>query len=169
MSQLDAIGIKVGHLPFRPPFSLTATHLTSTPTNVHTKRSSHKISKLDLLTSIKDREAFYALYVAITNRAIDMYAKAGRRKFALKLHGTLAALDLCVHFRCDLLVVSLHVNKAIADIWRLPFKPMLLYLLTMLRICGPRWNHLCYLTPLTPMPEYRSPRIGSGYTYCYHS
>ena len=36
--------------------------------------------------------------MAITNRAIDLYAKGGRRKFALKLHGTLAALDVCAHF-----------------------------------------------------------------------
>lgn len=45
---------------------------------------------------MEDREAFYELYVDTTNRAIDMYAKAGRRKFALKLHGSLAALDVCV-------------------------------------------------------------------------
>jgi hypothetical protein len=34
--------------------------------------------------------------VGLTNRAIDMYVKAGRRKFALKLHGSLAALDVYV-------------------------------------------------------------------------
>jgi hypothetical protein len=50
------------------------------------------------MSSIEERETFYDLYVAISNRAIDMYAKAGRRKFALKLHGTLAALDVYVHF-----------------------------------------------------------------------
>jgi hypothetical protein len=32
----------------------------------------------------------------MTNRAIDAYVKAGRRKFALRLHGSLAALDVLV-------------------------------------------------------------------------
>jgi len=47
-----------------------------------------------LNTAVNDREAFYKLYIAVTNRAIDLYAKSGRRKFALKLHGNLAALEL---------------------------------------------------------------------------
>jgi len=42
---------------------------------------------------IGDKDAFYDLYCAISNRAIDMYVKAGRRKFALKLHGSIAAMD----------------------------------------------------------------------------
>lgn len=45
---------------------------------------------------MEDKEVFYEAYVKLTNRAIELYAKAGRRKFALKLHGSLAALDLCV-------------------------------------------------------------------------
>jgi hypothetical protein len=36
------------------------------------------------------------LYTKLTNRAIDAYVKAGRRKFAVKLHGSLAALDVFV-------------------------------------------------------------------------
>jgi hypothetical protein len=36
------------------------------------------------------------MYVKMTNRAIDAYVKAGRRKFALRLHGSLAALDVLV-------------------------------------------------------------------------
>jgi hypothetical protein len=48
------------------------------------------------LSSLQDGGAFYDLYIAITNRAIDLYARAGRKKFALRLHGDLAALDLCV-------------------------------------------------------------------------
>ncbi|KIM80718.1 hypothetical protein PILCRDRAFT_821974 [Piloderma croceum F 1598] len=93
-NQLDIVGIKVGHLPSQPPFSLTVTHSRRNSTNGLAKRSSQKISKVDFLSSVEDREAFYDLYVAITNRAIDLYAKGGRRKFALKLHGTLAALDV---------------------------------------------------------------------------
>jgi len=40
--------------------------------------------------------AVYDIYVKLTNRAIDAYVKAGRRKFALRLHGSLAALDVLV-------------------------------------------------------------------------
>ena len=98
ISQLDIVGINVGHLPKQPPFSLTITHSTPNSANGAARRSSLKISKAEFLSSLGDREAFYDLYVATTNRAIDMYAKGGRRKFALKLHGTLAALDVWVHF-----------------------------------------------------------------------
>lgn len=94
--QLDIVGMKVGHLPSQPPFSLTITKSASNPRNGVGKRSSLKISKADFVSSLEDRETFYDLYVTISNRAIDMYTKAGRRKFALKLHGTLAALDVCV-------------------------------------------------------------------------
>lgn len=54
----------------------------------------HQISKYEVILAIRDEEAFYDLYCATSNRAIDMYAKSGRRKFALKLHGFLAALDM---------------------------------------------------------------------------
>lgn len=43
-----------------------------------------------------DADTFYDLYLGLTNRAIELYAKGNRRKFALKLHGSLAALDLYV-------------------------------------------------------------------------
>jgi len=49
-----------------------------------------------LNTAFSDQQAFYELYAAVTNRAIDFYAKSGRRKFALKLHGTLSALEVYV-------------------------------------------------------------------------
>jgi hypothetical protein len=48
----------------------------------------------DFLKSLEDPASFYELYIAITNRAIDLHAKAGRKKFALRLHGDLAALDM---------------------------------------------------------------------------
>jgi hypothetical protein len=57
-----------------------------------------KISRIELLSALEDRDAFYDLYVSVTNRAIDLCAKAGRRKFALKLHGSLAALDMYVMY-----------------------------------------------------------------------
>ncbi|KAJ7098036.1 trafficking protein particle complex subunit 10 [Mycena belliarum] len=89
-NQLDIIGVKVGHLPARPPFS----NSPNPPSTSGSPESDKKISNPDILESIKSGDTFYDTYVGITNRAIDMYAKAGRRKFALKLHGSLAALDV---------------------------------------------------------------------------
>ncbi|KAK0503134.1 hypothetical protein EDD18DRAFT_1136499 [Armillaria luteobubalina] len=89
-SQLDTLGMKSQHLPCRPPFSnVSDASVKSSKTS-----SSQTISNEHLLKALEDKEAFYDLYINITNRAIDMYAKAGRRKFALKLHGSLAALDV---------------------------------------------------------------------------
>ncbi|GBE82036.1 hypothetical protein SCP_0404120 [Sparassis crispa] len=92
--QLDVIGIKVGYLPCRPPFTIPFPLERTTGSNAQEKRNSQSISCGDLLSSLHDKETFYDLYVQITNRAIELYASAGRRKFALKLHGSLAALDV---------------------------------------------------------------------------
>lgn len=56
--------------------------------------SSQKISRAEILSAINDRAAFYDLYVNLTNRTIDTYAKGNRKKFAVMLHGKLAALDV---------------------------------------------------------------------------
>ena len=60
------------------------------------KRESQVISNPELLECLGNQTAFYDLYIKLTNRAIDAYVKAGRRKFAVKLHGSLAALDVLV-------------------------------------------------------------------------
>ncbi|KAA1469549.1 hypothetical protein DENSPDRAFT_857972 [Dentipellis sp. KUC8613] len=94
-SQLDIVGVKNGHLPRRPPFSMALPAIPPRPQEAESPKSTiQTITKAELLSSLDDREAFFELYVALTNRAIDTYAKAGRRKFALKLHGSLAALDV---------------------------------------------------------------------------
>jgi hypothetical protein len=100
---LDIIGILAGHLPDSVPFSLSKPHLETTEEN----RSPMKISRIEILTSLNDRDAFYELYISTTNRAIDLYARASRRKFAIRLHGSLAALDLyalCLTFFTPLLI-----------------------------------------------------------------
>ncbi|KAK0450746.1 hypothetical protein EV421DRAFT_2050577 [Armillaria borealis] len=89
-SQLDTLGMKSQHLPCRPPFS----GVSDASVKLSETSSSQTISNDHLLKALEDKEVFYDLYINITNRAIDMYAKAGRRKFALKLHGSLAALDV---------------------------------------------------------------------------
>ncbi|KAF5386686.1 hypothetical protein D9615_001912 [Tricholomella constricta] len=89
-TQLDVIGVTVGHLPIRPPFSSSCDPLNPPAQN----NSTQTISNAEILKAIVDADAFYKLYVDATNRAIEMYTKAGRKKFALRLHGSLAALDL---------------------------------------------------------------------------
>ncbi|KAH9934671.1 trafficking protein particle complex subunit 10 [Fomitopsis serialis] len=90
--QLDIIGTRTGHLPSRPPFLSALAEPISR--NTQAQRSSQTISRQELLAAIADRDALFDLYVTITNRAIECYASSGRRKFAIKLHGNLAALDV---------------------------------------------------------------------------
>lgn len=58
------------------------------------RRVSRQISNPDVLGFLSNKTSFYDSYIRLTNKAIDLFVKAGRRKFALKLHGSLAALDL---------------------------------------------------------------------------
>lgn len=76
--------------------SLNRNGLDSEPTTPTTPTESSKgnITNKILLEAIANEAAFDKLYLDITNRAIDLYIKGGRRKFALKLHGFLAALHL---------------------------------------------------------------------------
>jgi hypothetical protein len=91
-NQLDVFGIHLGLLPSRPPFSLSLPSAPIVPDR--TRQESHSITNSEFLKCLEDQTAFYDMYVKMTNRAIDAYVKAGRRKFALRLHGSLAALDV---------------------------------------------------------------------------
>ncbi|KAI0341805.1 hypothetical protein BDW22DRAFT_1377071 [Trametopsis cervina] len=93
--ELDVFGVAAGFLPPRPPFSTT--NASSDQEKIQSDTSSpdfSRISRAELQTSLKDKEAFYETYVNLTNRAIELYVAAGRRKFALRMHGSLAALDV---------------------------------------------------------------------------
>ncbi|KAJ8522932.1 hypothetical protein ONZ45_g562 [Pleurotus djamor] len=90
LTQLEAIGVSTGNLPHEVPFVA----MDALPANPVTDTLQTGISNAELLSAIRNREQFDRTFVDVTNRAIDMYAKAGRRKFALKLHGRLAAIDL---------------------------------------------------------------------------
>ena len=68
--------------------------LSCLPKPLDPNRPPTKITRKELLEAIESQDRFDALYVELTKRAIDMYASAGRRKFARKMHGSLAALDL---------------------------------------------------------------------------
>lgn len=91
-NQLDVFGIRLGFLPSKPPFSMSLPSVPVVPQEA--RRESRIISNPDLLKCLGDRTAYYDLYIKLTNRAIEAYVKAGRRKFALRLHGGLAALDV---------------------------------------------------------------------------
>jgi hypothetical protein len=88
---LDIFGIAASHLPASSPFSISIA--TNLPLPLI---KDVPLSNQTLNAAVNNRDAFYELYVAITNRAVDLYAKSGRRKFALKLHGCLAAFELYV-------------------------------------------------------------------------
>ena len=79
----------VGHLPTSLPFSVS-----EIPLETANRNPSQKISRVEIISAIKDQAAFYDLYVNLTNRTIDTYAKGNRKKFAVMLHGRLAALDV---------------------------------------------------------------------------
>jgi trafficking protein particle complex subunit 10 len=64
--------------------------------NAVDKRASRTISQSQLITSMNDKDTFYDLYFTLTDKAIALYTKAGRRKLALRLYGSLAALDVYV-------------------------------------------------------------------------
>lgn len=51
------------------------------------------ISRKDLVASLSDKGVFDKLYIGLTNRAIHMYQKCGRRRSALKLHLAIAAFE----------------------------------------------------------------------------
>lgn len=81
----------VGHLPASLQFSASEASLAT-----FDRDDGHpsQISRAEVLSAIKDQVAFYDLYVNLTNKAIDTYAKGNRKKFAVMLHGKLAALDV---------------------------------------------------------------------------
>jgi hypothetical protein len=86
---LDVFGIAAGHLPPSAPFSLSLSTTTPLPSPQNLQFSNETLN-----VAINNRQVFDELYTALTNRAVDLYAKSGRRKFALKLHGFLAAFEL---------------------------------------------------------------------------
>jgi trafficking protein particle complex subunit 10 len=91
--KLDALGIAARFLPSRPPFSVSC-RTSSTNADSVPSADFSRISRADLQAALTNKEAFFEMYAALTNRAIDLYVAAGRRKFALRMHGSLAALDV---------------------------------------------------------------------------
>ncbi|ORY76938.1 trafficking protein particle complex subunit 10 [Leucosporidium creatinivorum] len=93
--QLDKIGIGAGHLPLVHPFSMslneTVAEVSSDPTRDAKNRP--PVSRRDLIDAVASREVFDKLYIDLTNRSIQAYQGAGRKRCSLKLHASLAALE----------------------------------------------------------------------------
>ncbi|KAG8828096.1 hypothetical protein FRC17_007623 [Serendipita sp. 399] len=96
-NQLDKIGIHLGFLPNKPPFSLSwhTSEEKVTPRFANGETVNSKITREELVSTLRNQNSFDSLYVSTTQRAIEYYVEGKRRKFALKLHGDLAALDHC--------------------------------------------------------------------------
>ncbi|KDQ16168.1 hypothetical protein BOTBODRAFT_65084 [Botryobasidium botryosum FD-172 SS1] len=101
-TQLEKIGIRVGHVPSVPPFSMSLSSgglvsPSDTPpsgvTPAHSRAPSSSLTCEDLIEAISSRDSFDELYIMLTHRAIESYTASGRRRFALMLHASLAALD----------------------------------------------------------------------------
>ena len=95
-SQLDKLGMGSGHLPFEHPFAMSLQEVSSVPSpNPDADGDSRPpVSRKDLLDAITSVENFDKIYVDLTNRTIRAYTTSGRKRCSLKLHGSLAALEL---------------------------------------------------------------------------
>ena len=89
--KLETIGIFSGHLDASYAAAIPR---TSVPPNHQQTSLPPQITNSELNSALADGDVFYNLCVDIANRAIEMYNKAGRPNFALKLRGTLAAIML---------------------------------------------------------------------------
>ena len=94
MSKLDILGIGACFLPSQPPFSNALPRISEKSESEPSPTDFTRISRADLKSALSEKDSFFELYANLTNRAIELYAGAGRRKFALKMHGSLAALDV---------------------------------------------------------------------------
>ena len=92
--KLDRLGVRLGFLPNEPAFAMGEDEGTNGDEVTNRNRASKTITNSEILSFLNNQSSFYDLYIRLTNRAIELYVKAGRRKFALRLHGSLAALDL---------------------------------------------------------------------------
>lgn len=95
--QLDKIGIRKGYLPSVHPFSMSLPYLDlESAQSPPPEPSEARISSPDLIEALRGRDEFDRLYITTTNRTIQTFNSCSRRRFALKLHASLAALDECV-------------------------------------------------------------------------
>ncbi|KAG8967746.1 hypothetical protein FRC05_001925 [Tulasnella sp. 425] len=94
-AQLDKVGIRRGYLPPVHPFSMSLPSSSdlNPPQYPPSEPVEARISSQDLIEALRGRDEFDRLYITTTNRTIQTYNSCNRRRFALKLHASLAALD----------------------------------------------------------------------------
>ncbi len=158
---MNIFGIAAGHLPASPPFSISLSTGSPLP-----RLKNLLFSNETLNVAIQNRHAFYELYVAVTKRAIDLYAKSGRRKFALKLHGCLAAFELYV------LVLFAKLGSSISSdireicpqplIHSFPFPP------TIHPTHGHLLKALCCRELSIPTTNPKNLKMLNGFIWCSH-
>lgn len=56
------------------------------------------VTREDLLEAMADRDLFDKLYISLTNRSIKAYQTSRRKRCALKMHASLAALEEYVSY-----------------------------------------------------------------------
>ncbi|EJU03022.1 hypothetical protein DACRYDRAFT_106200 [Dacryopinax primogenitus] len=96
-NQLDRIGLHTGHLPPIDPYlalSKDAHNDSSVRSGEEEERGKRTISNVELLAAIKKRESFDQVYVNTTKRAIECCVISKRKRSALRLHFSLAVLDV---------------------------------------------------------------------------
>lgn len=93
--QLDVLGVQKGYLPREHPFSMSLEGVedeSATANGEGTERPM-QITRQDLLVSLDSQDSFDKFYLDVTNRAIAAFQKCGRKRSALKLHASVAALE----------------------------------------------------------------------------
>ncbi|KAA1105676.1 hypothetical protein PGT21_015276 [Puccinia graminis f. sp. tritici] len=93
-SQLDRIGIEVGHLPAIHPFNMSLGQPQEANSDQARSNLSPAItSPANLIDSLKDSKKFEKVYLDLARRTINLYQSTGRRRSALKLHCKTAAFE----------------------------------------------------------------------------
>ncbi|KZT57215.1 hypothetical protein CALCODRAFT_555435 [Calocera cornea HHB12733] len=94
-NQLDRIGLHTRHLPAVDPFlALARPDHASNLSEEEEERGKRTISNKELLAAVEGRDEFDRLYVATTKRAIEACVVSKRKRAALRLHFSLAVLDV---------------------------------------------------------------------------
>ncbi|KAK9718790.1 hypothetical protein K7432_005264 [Basidiobolus ranarum] len=93
--QLDKLGIFYGYLPCSPPFIMSLESNVPEP-QYEIDRSQMEQPKAmyneDLKNAISDSQAFYSLYLELSDRAIKYYELSGRTRYIYQLQGDIASL-----------------------------------------------------------------------------
>jgi hypothetical protein len=96
--QLDEIGIRNGFLPHGPPFALQTNGdwLVSGTDQEPTFDGQRTLSNSTFIRATASMEGFMEVYSEVSQHAIAIYDRAGRKRFASKVRDKLSSLERCV-------------------------------------------------------------------------